>query len=118
MKFMRDLHEWRRAPETGDPMSGVANLFDTAMVFIAALLLALMTVFDARDLFSPESRFTILKKNAQGEMTLIRKTGRRIQAGPMIFGNGANSGTSAASCSTTRVSSCPAAASAATVWRM
>ena len=80
MKFMRDLHEWRRAPETGDPMSGVANLFDTAMVFIAALLLALMTVFDARDLFSPESRFTILKKNGQGEMTLIRKNGRRIQA--------------------------------------
>ena len=80
MKFMRDLHEWRRRPESADPMSGVGNLFDTAMVFIAALLLALMTVFDARDLFDPESRFTILKKNAQGEMTLIRKTGRRIQA--------------------------------------
>ena len=79
MKFMRDLHEWRRR-EPGDPMSGVGNLFDTAMVFIAALLLALMTVFDARDLFDPETRFTILKKNAQGEMTLIRKTGRRIHA--------------------------------------
>lgn len=80
MKFMRDLHEWRRRPEPGDPMAGVGNLFDTAVVFIAALLLALMTVFDARDLFNPQSNFTILKKNAQGEMTLIRKTGRRIQA--------------------------------------
>ncbi|MBQ9336036.1 MAG: DUF2149 domain-containing protein [Lentisphaeria bacterium] len=80
MKFMRDLQEWRRQPESGDPMSGVGNLFDTAMVFIAALLLALMTVFDARDLFSPESKFTILKKNDRGEMTLIRKSGRRIRA--------------------------------------
>lgn len=80
MKFMRD---YRKAPErrdAGDPMSGAANLFDTAVIFIAALLLALITVFDAKELFAKNSSMTLVKKNENGEMVIIEKKGRRIQA--------------------------------------
>ena len=80
MKFMRDIHDWRQRADFPDPMSGVINLFDAAVVFIAALLLALLTVFDAKELFSPDSRLTIAKQNDRNEMTIIRKQGRRIQA--------------------------------------
>ena len=80
MKFMRTSHDWRRDPDSPDPMSGVVNLFDAAVVFIAALLLALMTVFDAKEIFSKDSNMTIVKRNDRGEMTVIRKKGRRIRA--------------------------------------
>lgn len=80
MKFMRNVHDWRIEQSSPDPMTGVANLFDTAVVFIAALLLALMTVFDAREIFSKESSMTIIKKNDRDELTVIRKKGRRMQA--------------------------------------
>ena len=80
MKFMRTSHDWRRDPDSPDPMSGVVNLFDAAVVFIAALLLALMTVFDAKEFFSKDSNMTIVKRNDRGEMTVIRKNGRRIKA--------------------------------------
>ncbi len=92
MKFMRGSSEWRRQPDLPDPMSGVVNLFDTAVVFIAALLLALMTVFDAREIFSKESSFTMVKKTDQGQMTLIRKQGRRIRAVKMTREEAAGEG--------------------------
>ena len=80
MKFMRESHAFAEDSECDDPMSGVVNLFDTAVVFIAALLLALITVFDARDIFSKDSNLTIVKKNEHGEMVVIEKKGRKIQA--------------------------------------
>ena len=77
MKFMRNS---RALSPDADPLEGVANLFDTAVVFIAALLLALIAVFDASDLFSPRSDLTILKRNDRGEMTVIEKRGRKFRA--------------------------------------
>ena len=77
MKFMRSS---RALSPDSDPLEGVANLFDTAVVFIAALLLALIAVFDASDLFSPKSDLTILKRNDRGEMTVIEKRGRKFRA--------------------------------------
>ena len=77
MKFMRNS---RALSPDADPLEGVANLFDTAVVFIAALLLALIAVFDASDLFSPKSDLTILKRNERGEMTVIEKRGRKFHA--------------------------------------
>ena len=93
MKFMREVRDWRQGPDAADPMSGVANLFDTAMVFVAALLLALMTVFDARDIFSPDSNLTMIRKNEQGEVTVIKKQGRKIQAVKMTREAAAGRGT-------------------------
>ncbi len=93
MKFMRDSRDFIPDSDGGDPMSGVVNLFDTAAVFISALLLALLTVFDARDIFSQNSNLTIIKKSPQGEMTVIEKKGRRIQAVKMTREEAAGKGT-------------------------
>ena len=79
---MRFLHR-RSSLEEGefsDPMGSVANLFDTAVVFISALLLALITLFDAKDLFREDSRVTLIREDGQSEMTIIKKEGRRIKA--------------------------------------
>ena len=80
MKFMRNPDQWHRSPGLPDPMDSVGNLFDTAVVFIAALLLALTTVFDAKEIFSKDSKLTIVKQNDRGEMTVITKRGRKIRA--------------------------------------
>ena len=44
--------------EDNDPMSVVGNLFDVAMVFSVALMVALVTRFDMTEMFSQED-FTI-----------------------------------------------------------
>ena len=93
MKFMRNIHDWHREQDSPDPMTGVGNLFDTAVVFIAALLLALMTVFDAKEIFSKDSRMTIIKKNDRGELTIIRKKGRKMQAVKMTREEASGRGT-------------------------
>ncbi len=66
--------------EFSDPMSGVANLFDTAVVFISALLLALITLFDAKELFKEGSRVTVIRENGQQDITILKKDGKRINA--------------------------------------
>jgi len=79
MRFLR-RHVCLDDNELSDPMSGVANLFDTAVVFISALLLALITLFDAKDLFKEDSRITVIRENGEQEMTILKKEGRRINA--------------------------------------
>ena len=80
MRFMRKSKLLAEERGSGDPMEGVANLFDTAVVFIAALLLALLTFYDAKEIFSKDASFTMVRKNAKGEMTLISRKGRKIKA--------------------------------------
>lgn len=79
MKFLR-RHKSLEEGEFANPMSGVANLFDTAVVFISALLLALFTLFDAKDLFKEDTRVTVIRENGQQEMTILQKEGKRIKA--------------------------------------
>ncbi len=93
MKFMRDYRQVTEDHDCDDPMSGVVNLFDTAVVFIAALLLALMTLFDAKELFSPDSSLTLVKKSASGEMVVVEKKGRKIEAVRMTREAAAGKGT-------------------------
>ena len=80
MRFMRKSKFLAEERSAGDPMEAVANLFDTAVVFIAALLLALLTFYDAKEIFSKDASFTMVRRNAKGEMTLISKKGRKIKA--------------------------------------
>lgn len=61
-----------------DPMSAVGNLFDVALVFIVALLFALMAMF-GKELFDPESR-TELRVDAAGRVELLTKKGRKIES--------------------------------------
>lgn len=61
-----------------DPLSGLANLFDAALVFIVALFIAFMATFKMLDFFDPESDLTIMKKN-EGQWQIITKKGKEIK---------------------------------------
>jgi len=62
-----------------DPMSGVANLFDTAMVFAVALLLALVVSYNVPEFLQPESNVTIVKNPGAPNMQIIIKDMDQIQ---------------------------------------
>ena len=74
MKFRRKLlgHD-----EDNDPMSVVGNLFDVAMVFAVALMVALVTRYDMTEMFSQED-FTIVKNPGKKNMEIITKEGEKI----------------------------------------
>ncbi len=60
-----------------DPMSVVGNLFDVAMVFAVALMVALVTRYSMTEMFSQED-FTIVKNPGQENMEIITKEGEKI----------------------------------------
>lgn len=62
-----------------DPMSGVANLFDAAMVFAIALLLALVISYNIPELLQPEASVTIVKNPGDPNMQIIIKDMDQIQ---------------------------------------
>ena len=92
MKFMRDCRHLADFDGDVDPMNGVGNLFDTAVVFIAALLLALLTVFDAKEIFSRDADLTIVKQSSSG-VTIVEKRGKKIHAVMMTREEAAGRGT-------------------------
>ena len=61
-----------------DPLLGVANLFDVALVFIVALLLSLMSTYRVLDFFNPESEITVMKKVGD-QWRVITKKGKEIR---------------------------------------
>ena len=61
-----------------EPLNGVANLFDVALVFIVALLLSLMATYQVLDFFNPDSEITIMKK-VKDEWRIITKKGKEIK---------------------------------------
>lgn len=60
-----------------DPMSVVSNLFDVAMVFAVALMVALVTRYDMTEMFSQED-FTMVKNPGEEDMVIITKEGEKI----------------------------------------
>ena len=61
-----------------EPLHGVANLFDVALVFIVALLLSLMATYQILDFFNPESEITIMKKT-DNQWRIITKKGKEVK---------------------------------------
>jgi hypothetical protein len=59
-------------------LTSVANLFDVAMVFAVALLLALVSHFQMTELLS-EQDVTILKNPDQPNMEIIRRKGQELE---------------------------------------
>ena len=57
--------------EDADPLSVVVNLFDVAMVFAVALMVAMTEVFTQED-------FTIVKNPGKDNMEIIMKEGNKI----------------------------------------
>jgi len=62
-----------------DPMSGVANLFDAAMVFAIALLLALVISYNVPELLTPDASVTIVKNPGDPNMQIIIKDMDNVQ---------------------------------------
>jgi hypothetical protein len=60
-----------------DPMSVVSNLFDVAMVFAVALMVALVTRYNMTEMFSQED-FTMVKNPGKENMEIITKEGQKI----------------------------------------
>lgn len=72
-------HRRRRLADDSDldPMSVVGNLFDVAMVFAVALMVALVGRYQMTELFSQED-FTIVKNPGKENMEIITKEGQHI----------------------------------------
>ena len=63
--------------EDNDPMSVVSNLFDVAMVFAGALMVALVSRYNMTEMFSQED-FTMVKNPGKENMEIITKEGEKI----------------------------------------
>ena len=59
-----------RKEEDSDPMSVVSNLFDVAMVFAVALMVALVTRYNMTEMFSQED-FTMVKNPGKENMEIL-----------------------------------------------
>lgn len=67
----------QKSVEEDDPMSVVSNLFDVAMVFAVALMVALVTRYNMTEMFSQED-FTMVKNPGKDIMEIITKEGQEI----------------------------------------
>lgn len=66
-------HNLLRKEEDSDPISVVSNLFDIAMVFAVALMVALVSRYNITEVFSQED-YTMVKNPGKENMeTLPRK---------------------------------------------
>ena len=63
--------------EDQDPVAMLSNLFDVAMVFAVALMVALVFKFNMTEIFSQED-YTIVKNPGQENMEIITKEGQNI----------------------------------------
>lgn len=66
-----------RKEEDSDPISVVSNLFDVAMVFAVALMVALVSRYNMTEVFSQED-FTMVKNPGKENMEIITKEGQKI----------------------------------------
>jgi len=64
--------------EDNDPMAVLTNLFDVAMVFAVALMVALVTRFNMSEIFSQED-YTVVKNPGTEQMEIITKKGEKIE---------------------------------------
>ncbi|WP_440956948.1 DUF2149 domain-containing protein [Methanosarcina sp. Mfa9] len=95
---MRKSRRYRRTgllqdPEDQNPLTGVANLFDVAMVFSVALLVALVMSYHLPELLDPDEDITIVKNpGAQDMKIIIKDKGQPIEVLNMTDNIGGGSG--------------------------
>lgn len=63
--------------EDNDPLAVIVNLFDVAMVFAVALMVAMVMHMKMTEVFSQED-YTIVKNPGKGNMEIIQKEGNKI----------------------------------------
>jgi len=66
------------ADEDDDPLAGMANLFDVAMVFAVALLVALVLSFNVPEMLDDQSTVTLVKNPGTPDMQIIVKERHEI----------------------------------------
>lgn len=88
---MRRRHTLLRKSEDNDPMSVVSNLFDVAMVFAVALMVALVSRYNMTEMFSQED-FTMVKNPGKENMEIITKEGEKINRYTPSEDNSSSSG--------------------------
>ncbi len=63
--------------EDPDPLSNMANLFDIAMIFAVALMVAMVSFFGMSE-FLTQERVTVIKNPGKENMEIIIKDGKEI----------------------------------------
>ena len=76
MRFMKKRTE--TSDEDEDPLSGVANLFDVAMIFAVGLLVMMMMYVNLPELLTSQD-VTIVKNPGQDDMQIIIKNETEIE---------------------------------------
>ena len=76
MRFMK--HKKEQSSEDDDPLSGVANLFDVAMIFAVGLLVMMMMYVNLPELLTSQD-VTIVKNPGQDDMQIIIKNETEIE---------------------------------------
>ncbi|HII00591.1 TPA: DUF2149 domain-containing protein [Methanosarcinaceae archaeon] len=80
-------------PDDQNPLTGVANLFDVAMVFSVALLVALVMSYQLPELLNPNEDITIVKNpGAQDMKIIIKEEGKPIEVLNMTDNIGGGTG--------------------------
>ncbi|MDR0743451.1 MAG: DUF2149 domain-containing protein [Tannerella sp.] len=73
---MRRIPKFREHDDT-DPLSVVVNLFDVAMVFAVALMVAMVMHLNMSEIFTNED-FTVVKNPGKDNMEIITREGNKI----------------------------------------
>lgn len=95
---MRKSRRFRRTgllkdEDEQNPMATVANVFDVAMVFSVALLVALVMSYQLPELLSSKEEFTIVKNpGAQDMKMIIKEEGKPIEVLNMTDNIGGGTG--------------------------
>jgi hypothetical protein len=78
---IRDSRRYRKFLQGSDedPLGGVANLFDVAMVFAVALILALFQALQVPELLSSPDEVTLVKNPGKPDMEIVRKRGIKLE---------------------------------------
>lgn len=84
-------HDFMAGEEESDPLGGMANLFDLAMVFAVALMVAAVSSMQVSELLT-DSDATIVKNPGQADMEIIVKKDHVIERYTGTMGNGEGRG--------------------------
>lgn len=74
---MNRRHRLINTSEDNDPVAMLTNLFDVAMVFAVALMVAMVSKFNMTEIFSRED-YTMVKNPGKENMEIITKEGQTI----------------------------------------
>lgn len=77
IKILKMRKHLLRQTDDNDPISVVANLFDVAMVFAVALMVALVARYQMTEIFSTDD-FTMVKNPGKDNMEIITREGNTI----------------------------------------